>query len=77
MMFRSPVGYPCKPPPQDPHEGKHSSYQIDEKANPDLQQEITRLVQYLILQQGRMSLSNQYYESEYTLWPRVWLYIFL
>ena len=39
MMFRSPVGCPYKTPPQDPHEGKHSSHQIDEEVNPDLQRD--------------------------------------
>ena len=71
MMFRSPMGCPCKLSPQDPHEGKYSSHQIDEKANPDLQEETTKLVQCLILQQGRMFIGNQYHESENTLLPRV------
>ena len=49
MMFRIPVGFLCKPPSQGPHEGKYSSHQIDEEANPNLQREIVGLVQCSIL----------------------------
>jgi len=59
------VEYPCTPPPQDLHGGKHFLHQIGAVASLSLQQERSVFSQYLILLQVRRFLDNLSHMSEY------------
>ena len=58
--------HPCILLPLDLHERMHSSHQIDEEANLNLQRERLAPSLYLALRLGRMSLGSLFHEFGFT-----------